>query len=124
MKYVKPTDVVSPRSKVGGVLEVVHDPGPGRMVVARILWEGREEVAVRWNGDDGHPLGHPVVRRQPTWVVLDEYVARAVEERARECEAAAPTSIAAGYRAMAADQEREREAQEWSEAAFLDTGVD
>jgi len=115
---VKPADVLSPRNKVGAVLEVVHDPGPRRMAVARILWEGQEKVAVRWNGDDAHPLGHPVVRRQPTWVVLDEYVARAVEERARECEAASPTSIASGYRAMALDEEREREAAEWSEAAF------
>ena len=33
--YVKPEEVLSPRSRVRGVVEVIHDPGADRMSVAQ-----------------------------------------------------------------------------------------
>ncbi len=120
-KYVKPATVLSPRTRMSAVLEVIHDPGAGGMSVARILFDEEERLAVRWNGDDGdQPLGHPVSRRQPTWFVLADYVRDAVEEAAREEAAKSETGLAAGYREMAKDKDREREASEWTEGLIGD----
>ena len=120
MSYVRPEEVLSPRSLVGGVLEVIHDPGEGRMSVARILWGGEEVIATRWNGKEEQPLGNPVSRGHATWFVVDEYAALQVEEAARRAAQASPNSLVAKYREMAADKEREQEAEEWSEGLIAD----
>jgi len=83
MSYVRPEAVLSPRKRVGGILEVIHDPGEGGMSVARILWDGEPVIATRWNGSAEQPLGNPMSRRQPTWFVVDGYAAPKVEEAAR-----------------------------------------
>src|SRR5437660_6386418 len=92
MRYVKPQYVVSPKSKVGGIIEVIHDPGEGRMSVARIVWDGEEVIASRWNGNDSQPLGNPVSRGRPTWFVVDKYAEKVVEEAAREAAERSPHS--------------------------------
>jgi len=120
MAYVRPEEVLSPRSSVGGVLEVIHDPGPGGMSVARVLWDDDEVIATRWNGDDKQPLGNPVSRGHATWFIVDEYAAGGVEQAARTAAEQSPHSLVAKYREMAADQEREREAEEWSEGLIGD----
>ena len=38
MPYIPPEEVLSPRSQVRGVIEVIHDPGEDGMSVARIQW--------------------------------------------------------------------------------------
>ena len=83
MSYIRPEEVLSPKTMVGGVLEVIHDPGENRMSVARILWEDEEKIATRWNGSDEQPLGNPVSRGHATWFVVDDYAAAKVEEAAR-----------------------------------------
>src|SRR5579872_2495303 len=113
MSYVKPEEVVSPRKNVGAVLEVVHDPGEGQMAVARILWNDEECVALRWNGNSKQPLGNPMSRRQPTWFVVSGEVGEAVLQAARGAANKSATGLQAQYRAMAEDEEREREAEEW-----------
>ncbi len=120
MAYVKPQQVLSPRAKVGGIVEVIHDPGEGRMAVARIVWEQEEVVATRWNGNTEQPLGNPVSRGHATWFVVDEYAAGSVERAAREAAEKSPTSLIAQYREMASDVERQREAEEWMEGLIGD----
>lgn len=120
MGYVLPENVISPRNHVGGIIEVIHDPGEGGMAVARILWDNEEVIATRWNGDAQHPLGNPVSRRQPTWFVVDGYVAESVEQAARIAAGRSPNSLVAKYRAMAEDSERESEAEDWSEGLIAD----
>lgn len=120
MRYVRPEEVLSPRSLVGGVVEVIHDPGEGHMSVARIVWDGEEVIATRWNGTAEQPLGNPVSRGHATWFVVDEYAALQVEEAARRAAHASPDGLVARYREMAADKEREREAEEWSEGLIAD----
>jgi hypothetical protein len=120
MAYVRPEQVLSPRQHVKGVVEVIHDPGEDRMAVARIIWDGEEVVATRWNGNDQRPLGNPVSRGQATWFVVDGYAADKVEEAARLAAQNSPTSLAARYREMAQDTEREREADEWVEGLIGD----
>lgn len=120
LEYVRPEEVLSPRSHVGGVIEVIHNPGEGGMSVARILWDKKEVIATRWNGDAERPLGNPVSRRQPTWFVVDGYVAEGVEQAARLAAEKSPNSLTARYREMAEDAERETEAQEWIEGLISD----
>lgn len=120
MPYVRPEEVLSPRSLVGGVLEVIHDPGEGHMSVARIVWDGEEVIATRWNGTTEQPLGNPVSRGHATWFVVDGYAAAEVEDAARRAAQASPNGLIAQYREMAADEEREREAEEWSEGLIGD----
>src|SRR5213596_251571 len=95
MAYIRPEEVLSPRKHVGGVLEVIHDPGEGHMSVARIIWDDRERIATRWNGDDD--------------------AAASIEHAAREAAQDSPHGLAAGYREMAEDLDREREARDWME---------
>jgi len=123
MSYVRPEQVLSPRNLVGGVLEVIHDPGENRMSVARILWDKEEVVATRWNGNDEQPLGNPVSRGHATWFVVDEYAAAKVEEAARAAAEHSPNSLIAKYREMANDSDREREAEEWSQGLIGDVSA-
>lgn len=120
MAYIRPKEVLSPKTRVGAVLEVIHDPGENGMAVARIVWDNEEVIATRWNGNNEQPLGNPVSRRQPTWFVVDGYAAAKVEEAARMAAEKSPDSIFSKYRQMAADEERERDAQEWSEGLISD----
>jgi hypothetical protein len=123
MSYVRPEEVLSPRKRVGGILEVIHDPGERKMSVARILWDNEPVVAVRWNGNSEQPLGNPMSRRQPTWFVVDGYAASGVEQAARKAAEDSPNSLIAQYREMSADAEREREAEEWTEGLIGDAST-
>jgi hypothetical protein len=120
--YVRPEDVVSPKNRCGGVLEVIYDPEEG-MSVARILWDGDERLACRWNGNTEHPKGNPLSRGQATWFVVDRYAAQAVEQAARAAAEQSPNSLISKYREMANDSEREREAEEWSEGLIGDAST-
>jgi len=123
MSYVRPEEVLSPRNRVGSILEVIHDPGEDGMSVARILWDEEPVVAIRWNGNSQQPLGNPMSRRQPTWFVVDGFAAASVEQAAREAAERSPHSLTARYREMANDTEREREAQEWTEGLIGDASA-
>ena len=122
MGYIRPEMVLSPRKHVQRVIEVIHDPGENHMAVARLIWDGNEVIATRWNGCEERPLGNPVSRGQATWFVVDGYAAESVEDAARLAAQNSPTSLAARYRDMAQDAEREREADEWSEGLIGDAG--
>lgn len=124
MAYIHPEEVLSPRTSVGCILEVVHDPGENGMSVARIIWNKEEVVATRWNGNDEQPLGNPVSRGHATWFIVDDYAAAKVEEAARAAAENSPHSLVTKYREMAADEEREREAEEWSEGLIGDVSTE
>ncbi len=128
MAYLSPTAVVSPRNRIRRILEVIHDPGEEQMAVAILLWKqddgtDAEVVAARWNGSDERPLGNPISRGQATWFLIDDYAAEETARAARAEAEKSPNSITAGYRQMAADEEREREAEEWSEALIGDAAA-
>lgn len=122
--YVRPEEVLSPKSHNGGVIEVIHDPGEGGMAVAKILWvdgeERKELIAARRNGYDDQPLGTPSARGHATWLLVDDYAAESVEQAARAAAQHSPNSLVAQYREMAADSDRERDAEQWSEGLISD----
>jgi|SRR5277367_816494 len=123
MSYIKPEEVLSPKARVRSVVEVIHDPGEDQMSVARILWDDQEVVATRWNGNSERPLGNPVSHGRATWFVVDGYVASSVEQAARLAAEKSPDGLAAKYRAMASDADREREAEEWTEGLINDASA-
>ncbi|MGC2447560.1 MAG: hypothetical protein WA477_07945 [Candidatus Sulfotelmatobacter sp.] len=123
MSYVRPEDVLSPKQRVGCVLEIIHDPREDGMSVARIRWDGAEVIATRWNGNDDQPLGNPVSRGHATWFIVDQYAAADVERAARAEAERSPNSLVSQYREMANDSDREREADEWSEGLIGDAST-
>jgi len=120
MSYIHPEEVLSPKRSVERIIEVIHDPGPGDMCVARIVWKGEERIATRWNGEGHEPKGNPTSHGQPTWFVVGEYAEEAVVEAARKAAERSPNSLISKYREMAEDSAREQEAEEWSEGLITD----
>ncbi len=122
MAYVDPQSVISPKNAIKD-LRVIYDQGPTPQSwsVATLEWKDRPRVGLRWNGDSESSKGNPQSRGNPTWFIvpeeLEDEVLRAVQKLRRSEE----ESLMEGYRAMAADSEREDEAEKWSEALIGDS---
>jgi hypothetical protein len=122
MPYISPESVLSPKTRVE-VVDVVYDQGPVKQSwsIAKLKWDREDAVGIRWNGDaDDSSLGSPQSRGIPTWFIVPQAIAGAVLEAAKALDADKDGELLKGYRAMAADREREAEAEEWSEAMIGD----
>lgn len=119
--YHDPKTVLSPKDRVKSV-EVVFDKGPVEYSwsVAQIEWDGSPVVGIRWNGDAKSHKGLPQARGNPAWFIVPRELADAVLKAAKESGRIGQEKLAEGYRAMAADRERETEAEEWTEALIGD----
>jgi hypothetical protein len=119
--YHDPKSVLSPKDKVKSV-EVVYDAGPveGSWSLAQIQWGGSSAVGIRWNGDSVSTKGLPQTRGNPTWFVVPRELEGAVLRAAQELSQAEKKNLLDGYRQMAADQEQEVEADEWTEGLIGD----
>jgi hypothetical protein len=119
--YHDPKTVLSPKDRVKSV-EVVFDAGPVDFSwsVARLNWDDSPVVGIRWNGDQTSTKGLPQARGNPAWFILPEDIADAVLEKAKELKRKEAESLLDGYRQMAADQEQEAEAEEWTEGLIGD----
>jgi hypothetical protein len=120
MAYVEPTTVLAPKESVRSV-DVLYSTGDGGWSVARVEWEGEWRTGIRWNGaEGGRGLGHPQARGHATWFILPEELDEVVLGKIEEMSFSGPGGLVEGYRQMAQDQDREREAQEWSEGLIGD----
>ena len=123
MPYVDPQTVLAPRNRVGSV-DVLYNSGPGQgsWSIARIEYDGiPDRIGIRWNGsDETDGLGNPQSHGKPTWFVLPDEVSGLVRDLAEELSNSQEGGLLAGYREMAADQQREEEAQEWTEGLITD----
>lgn len=119
--YHDPSSVLSPKNRVKSV-EVVYDAGPieGSWSVAELEWDDSMAVGIRWNGDSNSHKGLPQARGNPAWFIVPNELASAVLAAAKEASQAKHASLAEGYRLMASDRDREREAEEWTEALVGD----
>lgn len=79
MNYVDPASVISPKNKVSNV-EVIHDGGEGNWSVAKLKWEGKPDLGIRWNGHYDQPIGLPQSRGYPTWFIVPEELQKYVLE--------------------------------------------
>jgi len=122
MPYVDPNTVQSPRGSVEDI-HVVYDKGPTELSwsIAQLKWNNEPAVGIRWNGDVNKPgSGQPQSRGNATWFIVPSEIADALVETAKRLSKDEHRTLLEGYRAMAADSEREAEAMEWSEALLGD----
>lgn len=119
--YHDPKSVLSPKDRVKSV-EVIFDKGPvdSSWSVARLRWDDSFVVGIRWNGDRNSTKGLPQARGNPTWFVVPDEIADAVLNAAREWNRLRQDDLMESYRQMAADEEREAEADEWTEGLLGD----
>jgi hypothetical protein len=79
MPYVDPKDVTSPRERLRD-LDVIHDGGVGSWSAAWFTWDGEKRLGLRWNGRADEPgPGNPTSRGYPTWFVVPNDLAEALE---------------------------------------------
>ena len=120
---VDPETVISPKNRVSRV-RVLRRGGDGGWSAALLDWQGKEgkteALALRWNGGEENAIGNPQSRGKPTWFIVPRELAEVVREKVDEMADSQDSGLLAGYRAMAEDSEREKEAQEWSEALIDD----
>lgn len=122
MAYIDPRQVLSPKGVVKN-LRVVFDSGRTSQSwsVATLTWNDTQRVGLRWNGEEGDEgKGNPQSRGNPTWFIVPEPLAQEVIHAAERLRQQEENRLSEGYRAMAADREREAEAEEWSEALIGD----
>jgi hypothetical protein len=117
MGYIDPRTVLSPKNSVSDV-EIIFNTGPtsNSWSVARLRWDGEPAVGIRWNGgEEGGTKGNPQSRGNPTWFIVPVELAERVLEEAEHLAKQTNQNLAAAYREMAKDEEREAEAEEWCE---------
>jgi hypothetical protein len=126
MAYVDPKTVIAPKSLVKNV-EVVYNSSEGDCreegfsVVRLTYGEDRDAVGIRWNGDpDDKGIGTPQAFGQPTWFLIPDELRETILDEAHRLMSGKRDELKAGYSEMAKDEEREREAQEWSEGLIGD----
>ena len=77
MRFIKPQDVKSPKSR-WYLFDVLLDDGEDRCAYALGEWDGERCIGFRWNGTKEKPIGNPLSRGLPTWIVLDERLHKAL----------------------------------------------
>lgn len=119
--YHDPNTVRSPKHIVKSV-KVIYDTGPveGSWSVAQLEWGDKPAIGIRWNGDSSNSTGTPQARGNPVWFIIPPELEDVVLRAAREARQMRNDSLAEGYKMMAADRERENEAEEWSEGLIAD----
>lgn len=79
MSYTPPDMVKSPKGRIKD-LEVIYNGGEESWSLAKMKWDERNAIGIRWNGgseDKKFPgIGNPQSRGVPTWFILPEEVAR------------------------------------------------
>lgn len=119
MPRIDPSTVVSPKAKIRSV-QVLFDSAEENFSIARLHWEGDPNVlAIRWNGDKDSNLGTPHAMGKPTWFVIPRALQSTIQDWLDLQEHG--NRVIEGYKAMAADKQREAEANEWLEGLLGDT---
>lgn len=120
MGYIDPTTVVAPRNRIKSV-EVLYDGKDGGWSLARLAFDNDECLGIRWNGTDEEPgIGNPQSHGKPTWFVLPKDLNEDILKRIEELGNSKHAELLSAYREMAADQDREKDALEWSEGLIGD----
>jgi hypothetical protein len=119
--YVDPQTVISPKNKVRDV-EVLFDRGPVdySWSIARLTYDSEQRIGIRWNGDNESKKGVPLANAHPVWFILPTELAEEVEIKAKKLSVNREAALLEGYRQMAADQEQESKAEEWTEGLIGD----
>jgi hypothetical protein len=120
MSYIDPLTVIAPRASIQSIA-VLYNTGPGGWSVAGVVWENAQRVGIRWNGAATGPgVGNPQSRGNATWFIIPEELEQVVLDKIEELSIGGPGGLKERYAEMANDEEREREAEEWSEGLIGD----
>jgi len=122
MAYISPETVQSPKGRVADI-DVLYNKGPSPQSwsIAKLKWDGADAIGIRWNGELDQPgSGTPQSRGNATWFIVPPEIVDTVVSAAKALKQQENDVLLAGYREMAADEEREAEASEWSEAMIGD----
>jgi hypothetical protein len=122
MAYISPETVQSPKGRVADI-DVLYDKGPSPQSwsIAKLKWDGADAIGIRWNGELDQPgSGTPQSRGNATWFIVPPEIVDTVVSAVSALKQKKTDDLLAGYREMAADEEREAEASEWSEAMIGD----
>ncbi len=106
MAYVKPENVRAPKKSLKEV-QVIYNTGPQRFSwsVARLLWNDRWSVGIRWNGNKRESSkGNPQSHAKATWFIVPSELEKVILRKAEQLE---NRKIAAGYRAKAREEKKE-----------------
>jgi len=80
--YITPDKVTSPRRMwtLIRVLETGDKPDShgNRVAISIGKWEGTTVLGMRWNGEEGSPIGSPQSRGLPTWFIIPRRLQDAV----------------------------------------------
>ena len=120
--YIDPKTVISPKDKVSKV-KVLFDMGPvdHSWSVAQVTYGDQERIGIRWNGDEKESKkGVPLANAHPVWFILPDEIAEVIETKVKDMNGSRASHLLEGYRQMAADRERESEAEEWTEGLIGD----
>jgi hypothetical protein len=120
MAYINPQTVVAPRNRISSV-EILYNNGPDGWSVARLEFDGKECLGIRWNGGvQEQGIGNPQSRGKPTWFVIPSDLTDVVLEKIEKLGDSRHAELFSAYREMAEDRQREQEAQEWCEGLIGD----
>src|ERR1035438_7082165 len=120
--YIDPQTVISPKNKVSRV-KVLFDRGPvdHSWSIAQVTYDGNDRIGIRWNGDSKESKkGVPLANAHPVWFILPHEIAGAIKEKVEELNGERDAKLLKGYIEIAADQEQEAEAEEWTEGLIGD----
>ena len=88
--------------------------------MAEIEWDDQKAIGIRYNGDSESTRGTPQARGNPAWFIVPDELKSEVLAAAEKLRREEGASLAAGYQMMAADRQREAEADEWIEGLVGD----
>ena len=71
MRYIKPDKVISPKNR-WKLVRVLYPGTEGEWAAAEGEWDGKEVLAIRWNGSTGNKIGQPLAHRYPTWFIVPD----------------------------------------------------
>ena len=77
--YIHPSDVLTPRNRNFGGIEVLCDTGAGGWSLVRLYWDDRKKIGLksygfRWNGN-AESKGYPTAHGNPSWCILPRDIA-------------------------------------------------
>ena len=77
MAYIPPSMVLSPKGRIAK-LNVIYDGGEGSWSMAEMEWDESPALGLRWNGEEGS-IGNPQSRGLPTWFIVPDELAEAIQ---------------------------------------------
>ena len=75
MNYTDPRSVRTPKKRITGNIDVLHDTGEWGWSLCRIIWDGKQSLGIRWNGSfSENNMGNPQSRGNATWFILPDEI--------------------------------------------------